>query len=51
MSPEAIGKNVYSEKSDVWAFGVTVWEILSKGKQPHANVQLIDLAVQIRDVR
>eukprot|EP00960_Hanusia_phi_P039119 753770-Hanusia_phi.AAC.3 len=27
MAPESITRRQYSEKSDVWAFGVTMWEI------------------------
>lgn len=30
MPPESLGYNIFSIKSDVWAFGVTVWEILSR---------------------
>jgi serine/threonine protein kinase len=25
MSPESIGRQVYSKKSDVWMFGIVVW--------------------------
>jgi serine/threonine protein kinase len=25
MSPESIGQQVYSKKSDVWMFGIVVW--------------------------
>lgn len=50
MAPESIAYNRYSEKSDVWAFATTCWEILTR-KQPHAGSDLLDLAVKIRDVR
>ena len=36
MAPEAITHGRYSEKSDVWAFGVTAYEVLSGGAVPYA---------------
>ncbi|XP_019615217.1 PREDICTED: tyrosine-protein kinase JAK2-like [Branchiostoma belcheri] len=34
-APEALDKvNKYQKASDVWSYGVTVWEILSLGKKP-----------------
>jgi len=30
MAPESLNKKVYSQKSDVWAFGITVIEILTR---------------------
>jgi len=30
MPPESLSQNVFSYKSDTWAYGVTVWEILSR---------------------
>jgi tRNA A-37 threonylcarbamoyl transferase component Bud32 len=30
LSPEAISERVYTFKSDVWSYGVTVWEVVTK---------------------
>ena len=38
MAPESIFSNYYSYKSDVWAFGVTCWEIFSLGNFPYGNL-------------
>ena len=35
MSPESMKYGKYTTESDVWAFGVVLWEIFSFGKQPH----------------
>eukprot|EP00484_Ammonia_sp_Unknown_P011384 CAMPEP_0197078660 /NCGR_PEP_ID=MMETSP1384-20130603/213232_1 /TAXON_ID=29189 /ORGANISM="Ammonia sp." /LENGTH=515 /DNA_ID=CAMNT_0042517527 /DNA_START=94 /DNA_END=1639 /DNA_ORIENTATION=- len=36
MAPESISKQKYSYKSDVYMFGITVWEIMH-GKQPYSD--------------
>lgn len=39
MSPEAICDHAFSSKSDVWSFGVVLWEIGTLGSFPYASIQ------------
>ena len=33
-APEALQRRKFDEKSDVWSYGVTVWEVFSFGETP-----------------
>ncbi len=37
MAPESLRKKVYTHKSDVWSYGVTVWEVLTFGARPYGS--------------
>jgi serine/threonine protein kinase len=38
MAPESIQRRIYSEKSDVYAFGILLWEMWSGGEIPFSNI-------------
>lgn len=38
LALECIQHRIFTHKSDVWAFGVTIWEILSYGGRPYENI-------------
>ena len=38
MPPEALRRRRFSEKSDVWAYGVTLWELLTDAEIPYALI-------------
>jgi hypothetical protein len=39
MSPESLDEMEFSVKSDVWAFGVTLWEMYSFAAVPYAGLE------------
>ncbi len=38
MAPESLRFMHFNEKTDVWAYGVTLWEIYSLGSTPYAGL-------------
>uniref|UniRef100_A0A8C9VGV4 Tyrosine-protein kinase receptor TYRO3 n=1 Tax=Scleropages formosus TaxID=113540 RepID=A0A8C9VGV4_SCLFO len=36
---ESLADNVYTTQSDVWAFGVTMWEVMARGQTPYPGVE------------
>ncbi|CAH8436113.1 unnamed protein product [Schistosoma turkestanicum] len=42
-APEGLSYYVFSSKSDVWAFGVVLWELATYGLSPYPGVELHDV--------
>ena len=38
-APESLGGKMFSFKSDVWSFGIFVWELFSYGRMPYPRTQ------------
>uniref|UniRef100_A0A336KD63 CSON007500 protein n=1 Tax=Culicoides sonorensis TaxID=179676 RepID=A0A336KD63_CULSO len=41
-SPEAIDNKTYTKMSDIWSFGVTMYEIFSYGEAPYQHVKCVE---------
>ncbi|XP_043925272.1 tyrosine-protein kinase ITK/TSK [Protopterus annectens] len=44
-APEVFRYSKYSSKSDVWSFGVLMWEVFTEGKMPYenrSNMEVVD---------
>ncbi len=48
MAPESLKNRSYSKNSDVWSFGILVYEISAR-QEPHIAEDLLTIAPKIRD--
>ncbi|KAF2898974.1 hypothetical protein ILUMI_07201 [Ignelater luminosus] len=49
MSPESVMYGRFTLESDIWSYGIILWEIYSFGKQPyygHSNEEVVKLILQ-----
>ncbi|KHN87777.1 Tyrosine-protein kinase CSK [Toxocara canis] len=38
MAPETMEQHIFTTKSDIWAYGVLLWEIYADGAEPYPNL-------------
>ena len=49
MAPESLYENIFSVKSDVWSFGILIWEIVTLGSTPYPGLAAAEVMRRVRD--
>ncbi|KAI0981879.1 hypothetical protein GJ496_002677 [Pomphorhynchus laevis] len=49
MSPESVLTGSYTPQSDVWSFGILLWEFCALGRRPHDDATNPEVVERLRD--
>ncbi|KFM64204.1 Hepatocyte growth factor receptor, partial [Stegodyphus mimosarum] len=51
MAPESLEKGTYTTKTDVWSYGVVLWELMTRGVTPYPDVDNWDILHYLKSGR
>jgi len=49
MAPESLYDNIYTTKTDVWSFGVLMWEIVTLGSTPYPGLSGSEVMKRVKE--
>ncbi|KAI1292182.1 Tyrosine kinase receptor Cad96Ca [Halotydeus destructor] len=49
MAPESLYDNLFTTKSDVWSFGILMWEIVTMASTPYPGLVAAEVMKRVRD--
>lgn len=49
MAPESLYDNIFTARTDVWSFGILMWEIVTLGSTPYPGLAAAEVMRRVRD--
>ncbi|CAJ0582639.1 unnamed protein product, partial [Mesorhabditis spiculigera] len=49
LPPEAIEEMTFDEKTDIWSYGLFLWELYADGRVPYLDVPLSDILLKLKN--
>ncbi|CAJ0569536.1 unnamed protein product, partial [Mesorhabditis spiculigera] len=49
LAPETLRNAIYTQKTDVFAYGIMCWEILNNGVEPYPGMTVAEVNVKVKE--